>query len=476
MTTEAAPGRLRAPAYGTLVGSLVVACGFLLGSRPLSDNSFLTHLATGRLILDSGSIPTHDPYSFTATGEPWVVQSWLASVLFAVSEELAGPLGIRLLFAFVGAALAFVAWRLLRPVEGVIARLAVAALFVSVAAQLWSERPFLFGLLALGLYLLAAEGQLDPRWLIPAGWLWVNTHGSFPLGIVALAVAALGRRLDGDDWTTERRALLWGGGGILLGALNPLGPRLLLFPAELLSRQDLLAEVIEWRAPTFTSASQRLFLLELLLAVVLIARRPSYRSALLTGVFVVAALLGARNLAVASLVLLVPIARGVGSLGTLRWEQRPQRGRALLAGAAAVCLLVGASRLGEEDYRFGGYPADALAVVHQAGIDLTERHLVLQDSTGNLLTLLYGDTPVVFFDDRFDMFPTDVFEDHLAVTRATPGWRDAVDRWDIELAVFDAEQPIVGLLGASGWRIIYVDDDWALLCRRGAALGELGRC
>ena len=55
--------------------------GLSIGIDQLSDNSFFTHLATGRLILDHG-IPHHDVYSFTAPGEPWVVQSWLASVLY----------------------------------------------------------------------------------------------------------------------------------------------------------------------------------------------------------------------------------------------------------------------------------------------------------------------------------------------------------------------------------------------------------
>ena len=38
--------------------------------------------------------------------------------------------------------------------------------------------------------------------------------------------------------------------GILLGALNPLGPRLLLFPLQMTSRTDLLRDfVVEWRPP-----------------------------------------------------------------------------------------------------------------------------------------------------------------------------------------------------------------------------------
>ena len=63
----------------------------------------------------------------------------------------------------------------------------------------WVERPLLFGLLALCLLLLAAEGRLDPRWLVPTMWLWVYTHGSFPLGLVAVGLLAIGRRLDHES-------------------------------------------------------------------------------------------------------------------------------------------------------------------------------------------------------------------------------------------------------------------------------------
>ncbi len=72
--------------------------GLHIGLDRLSDNSFLTHLATGRLILDHG-VPRTDPYSFTANGQPWVVQSWLASVIYAWIESWFGANGIRVLMA-----------------------------------------------------------------------------------------------------------------------------------------------------------------------------------------------------------------------------------------------------------------------------------------------------------------------------------------------------------------------------------------
>ena len=81
--------RITQPTLGGALGVLFVGAGAAIGLRSLADNSFLTHLATGRLILDSGSVPSHDPYTFTAAGEPWTVQSWLASLLYAVAEDVA---------------------------------------------------------------------------------------------------------------------------------------------------------------------------------------------------------------------------------------------------------------------------------------------------------------------------------------------------------------------------------------------------
>ncbi len=68
--------------------------GLSIGIDQLSDNSFFTHLATGRLILAHG-IPRHDVYSFTAAGEPWVVQSWLASLLYGWVDSWFGVVGLR---------------------------------------------------------------------------------------------------------------------------------------------------------------------------------------------------------------------------------------------------------------------------------------------------------------------------------------------------------------------------------------------
>ena len=95
------------------------------GLGRIDDNSFLTHLATGRLILDTGEIPTSDPYTFTAHGADWVVQSWLASWLYGWVEKLGGGDGLRILTAVLCASLAALVWRLSRPAQGLLVRASV---------------------------------------------------------------------------------------------------------------------------------------------------------------------------------------------------------------------------------------------------------------------------------------------------------------------------------------------------------------
>ena len=53
---------------------------------------------------------------------------------------------------------------------------------------MWAPRPLMVGLVLLGLTLLVAEGRIPAPVLLPVFWLWVNSHGSFPLGLVALGL------------------------------------------------------------------------------------------------------------------------------------------------------------------------------------------------------------------------------------------------------------------------------------------------
>jgi len=462
------------PDLSTVIGAGFVLWGLFIGLGQISDNSFFTHLATGRLILEDG-IPRHDPYSFTAAGEPWVVQSWLASWLYGWVDSWWGPNGVRVLMGVTTAGIAAMTWALTRPAGSLIGRVAIAGLVLAVGTSVWSPRPLLIGLLLLGVTLLVAEGRLPPPVLLPALWIWVNAHGSFPLALVALAALAIGRRLDGEQPSVELRGLAWAAGGVALGVINPLGPVLVIFPVRLLQRQEVLQQIIEWQSPSFSSGWARLFLAQVLLAVLVLVRRPSYRAAIPLVVFTAAALLGVRNVAVASLVLVPGMAAGLAGLGAITGQDRRGLGAKValvVIGVVGAVLVVDAVR--EPAFDLRTYPVDALAWTEQAGWATPDVRTATQETVGNALELFRGREAQAYFDDRVDMYPPERVDDFLTVLRGQPNWRDVLAEDGIDVVVWSAQEPLSSLLAADpSWRIPYADGRWIVACRRDSpALAE----
>ena len=485
MTTDAPagarPGAARSrrlpPTLATGIGAVFVLWGANIGAARLSDNSFFTHLATGRLILDGG-IPTRDPYSFTAQGEPWVVQSWLASALYGVVDELAGGLGLRLLSTLLAAVLAGLVWRLSRPAGTLLPRTIVAALVLATGTTFWSPRPLLVGLVLLALTLLVVGEGRDPRWLVPVFVVWVNVHGSWPLGLVAVAAIAVGARMDGERPAGELRALAWGGGTALVAAVaNPIGPKLLVFPVSLLDRSEVLQAIIEWQSPSFDELWARVFLLQVVVAVLALARRGSYRAAVPMVVFVAAALLGLRNVPVASLVLVPGMATGLAGLGTLDGRRREPVGAVLVGVVAVLGLVVVGSSLSEDHYDLRAYPTASLDWAVEVGLaGSPDANLLTEEWVGNLLELDLGTEARVFLDDRVDMYPVPVIQDFLDVHGGGPGALGVLDRWEVDAVLWPRSSALTELLLATGdWRPVHVEehDDgaaWVVLCREGAAV------
>src|SRR5438105_1959105 len=88
--------------YTLLAGLLIVFAGLVTFVAP-TDPDVWWHLRDGRLIIESG-IPTHDVYSFTALGRPWLLQEWLTEVFMYGLKSLFGYGAVSLLFGVVQAA------------------------------------------------------------------------------------------------------------------------------------------------------------------------------------------------------------------------------------------------------------------------------------------------------------------------------------------------------------------------------------
>ncbi len=461
---EPGPG----PDLAALVGRVLAVLGFVIGARPIADNSFLTHLATGRLIVDGGSVPSVDPYSALAAGDPWTVQSWLVSVVYAALEAGPGPSAIRVGHGLAAVAVVAGLWALVAPARSLVVRAGLTGLVLVIGTFLWSPRPLLVGLVGLVVVLLAAAGRLGPWWLVPVFWVWANSHGSFVLGggltvLIAVGAAIDDRRLPRRDLTLVAAASL----GSLAAMAGPLGWRVLWFPLHLLARGDALDNVAEWTSPTFRGPVERAYLVLLVVLVVAASRRAPWRSLLPAIVFFVSGLLAVRNLGPAAVVMVGLLAPSLdGWLGEIDGSVRSSALR--LGGAAMIVVGLAVAAV------TATAPALALDDYPEAEVDwLAERALVAdpevlvahRDLVGNYLHLRFGAEARVFVDDRFDFHPAGVLEDHADLLGAGDH-AEIVARNRFDVVLWEADTPFHRWLeDDAGWRIALADDDWVVACR-----------
>lgn len=470
------PRRLAGPTMATLFTLAFALGGWRSGLGRLSDNSFFWHLQTGRRILEDW-VPRHDPYSFTATGSPWVAQSWLAEALYGALDGLVGPFGIRLLGALTGALVAALTYRLALVLA--VDRLRAAGLsFVAVGASfsLWSERPLFLAILALvGLLWIvevpgSAVGRRPLVAIPPLMWLWANIHGTFALGFFYLGLHLVGRWLDGSPPWRGREGDLARATAIAVIAclVNPYGPGLLLFPLELVARGDILRRVTEWRSPDFRTVQGLAFataLVVFIAAVALGRSRPSKRDLLVSLPFLILAFWAQRNIALAPLVMLPVAARALTAVSE-RPEPASRLNRLLAGMLLAVALLWTVQAAVEPDYALKGYPVEAMRFV--ADEDLLGRRLMSDDGWGGYLILRWWPQQRVFMDDRFDMYPRDIIRDFIKFSDADPRWKQILDKYRIEVVVWDPQRPIVQLLESDpGWERVHRDDVATVYVRRG---------
>ncbi|MEM7339998.1 MAG: hypothetical protein AAF467_15185 [Actinomycetota bacterium] len=453
----------------TLLGRTLALLGFLIGARAITDNSFLTHLATGRLILTTGSVPSVDPYSVFGAGEAWTVQSWLVSVVYAALEQGPGLWSIRVFHGAITATVTLGLWRLSEPARQLVTRVMLVSLALLIGTFLWPPRPLLIGLLGMVVVLLVLERRLDRRLLVPLFWVWVNSHGSFVLGAGLVGLVFLGstidrRRVDRDDVIP----VLYAAAGCLAGMVGPLGWRVLWFPLHMMGRSEALERVSEWASPSFRSPVEQLYLLPLALLVVAATRGAPWRTLLPSLVFFVAGLLAVRNLGLATIVIVALVAPSLaGLIGTVTGERRVIGARLATAAIVALAAVVVVATVAEEPLDLGDYPVamadwmDDRSLLADAGVRVAQR-----DYVGNYLIHRKGAQAQVFMDDRFDFHALDVIEDHN--TMLLGGDIDAVmARRDFDVVLWGTEGPLARwLVARDDWVVVESDEDWLIACRR----------
>lgn len=453
----------RSVGLSTLLGACAALVGAGIGARRLDDNSFLTHLATGRLMLEDGIVRT-DAFTWTSAGEPLVVQSWLASLAYAVVEDLGGLGGVRLLMGLTAAGLAAVVWALTGQARSLSSRLLVLMPSLWIGLRVWNERPLLLGLLCLAGILWWSERGGSPRMHGVVGAFWINVHGSWPLGLVLLVGRWLGSRADDDGSQSkcDRGNLGWLVGGMAAGGfLNPYGPNLLWFPFRLLAERNTLRHVSEWKASDFASPWTQLFLI-LVGVAMLVSRRVGLRLVVPAVVFVIAALLSARNIAPAVIVMTPLLASGMPELPSPPPERTSGAIRAAF-GAVVVAMVIIVSAVPGPHTDLRRYPVAAIDAMESDGRSPVGGRAVHQDFVGNYLGFRFGPVGAAWIDDRVELHDASLIEDYLLLLRGGPGWDEVIGQIDPDVVLWERDRVLVELLLAAGWTVDWSDDDWMVL-------------
>lgn len=462
----------RVPKLESLFVATFVLFGFRVGVAPIVDNSMLTHLRTGIDMVRHGAIPRADPYSWSAKGTGWVLQSWLPEWTYGWAHRIGG---YRLVVLEQAVLLAVLAWLLLRLARaGSPSRTALSGLIaVGMCFPFVAPRPLLFGLICMALTVLIVERRATPWLLVPVVWVWVQSHGSFPLGLAWLGARAVG---EGLDWKARpREALSYLGafvGGMVVSIANPLGVRLLAFPLTLLTKRSSFQSIAEWKSPNFQHGAAEVALVFLVLALLMFVRaRLPWRDVVPVVGFLALGLLAVRNIPVTAIVIAPVLGRALRRPETAR--PRPadevshdRTNRALAVTLAVAFVLFGASIWSKPGLDLSSYPTAAAAFLDRQGLLSAPHRVVERDYVGNFLELRYGSRVPVFVDDRYDMYPAALTQQYLTLLAARPGALDILDRRDVDIVLWNTNQPLTYLLQVSGrWQQIYGDSNWVVFRR-----------
>jgi hypothetical protein len=475
----------RVCSFPVMLASLLVGVVFVHARLFTVDPDVWWHIKVGDVILRTHHWPTTDIYSFTVHGQPWLAYEWLGDVLLAIVYGFAGLSGLAVLSIFIGSAVVVALYACATERCGNSKGGFVAAALLSIFAVMsFSLRPQILGYLFLILTVVALErfrqGKRRLLWFFPLMMLlWVNTHGSWIIGMGTLLVYWLSGffefqagNLEAKRWTISERCQL---AGIFLLSLltlpiTPYGVRVAASPFEFaLSLPLNVANIDEWQPMPFNMLIGKLFLV-LLLA--MIAAAVTSRFTWRLDEFLLF-LFGTTMacLHVRFLLVFVPFAVPVIARMLSRWIPPYDFAKDKFALNAALMFLVAAgifhyfpSRTSLQHVVAGKFPVAAEEYLKNNNVP---EPMFNNYGFGGYMVLTRGPEHKVFIDGRGDVYERGgLLSDYLHIVRLRPGALGVLRAYGIQSCLIDRDEPLATTLAASlEWRRVYADDLSAIFVR-----------
>ncbi len=481
--------------FPAMLGGILVAGVFWAKHGFNVDTDFWWHLKVGEDILATHHWPTTDLYSFTAPRQPWLAAEWLGDVLFAGVERLGGLRALDVLLVAMSAAiiLALYGFCSLRSDNSKASFVATVVLTV-LSLPVFNFRPQMMGFLFIVLTLIALERFRQSRsaamWFLPLIFLlWVNSHGSWTIGLLIILVYwASGLKeirlgsVETIAWTTpqrERLALIF----LLCVAvlpITPYGTRLAFFPFQFVDSLPVnIASINEWQPMPFNLFGAKIFLgLIFGWFVAQLIYKSKWRAEELALFFFGTAM---ACLHVRFLVLFVPFFAPLLATLLARWVPGYEREKdqywlnaGLMTATLAAMIHYFPCTTEIEKNIATMYPSGAVAFMHAHSVP---GPLFNSYGFGGYLEWTDAGRTKVFIDGRGELYePGGVFADYMHISLLKPGTLAVLRSYQVQSCILDRDQPLAVFLAAlPEWQTAYSDDVSVVLVRESAGKDPLGQ-
>jgi hypothetical protein len=450
------------------------------------ESDTLWHIAVGNLILKTHTWPTHDIYSFTVHGSPWIAYEWLGEVLMSLAWRAGHLHGLAvLMMAIISVIILSLFYYAYLGSKNAKSAFAACAVLLPLAAISWTMRPQLLGYVFLIATLIVLkrfrQGFRKSIWILPLIFLlWTNSHGTFVLGFGVMGVYWLsglkGFRL-GDlysqRWTLRERqqleliALLC----LIASIITPYGTQLAAYPLEMAGSQPMIIQIVqEWQPLSIAASYGKLFLLLILAFWILIAtRRVRIRleDMVLLLIATVETFMHARFM-----LLFVPVFAPVFAEAIGHWfppydetKDHPALNFSLIA-----LLIVGMVEFFPSNAKLQRQLASEMP---GRAVQFLRVHPDLRPTFnyffwGGFLILKQGHGNKVFIDGRLDIYEySGVLADYMSIVSLQPDAEMLLRKYHVRSCLVPPGSPLAILLGSSpDWRRDYRDNISVVYARR----------
>ena len=484
-TTVAAPakpqmrvGVLRAVfSFPVAISALLVVLATLVVARRFADPDMWWHLKMGQVIWTSHHIPRVDLFSYTTNHHAYIAHEWLSQVFLYAAYRVGGYSGVMLWLCGMTAAILIAGYALSSLYSGNAKVALVGALILFVFGTIgFSVRAQMVGYLLLiaELMLLHLGRTRDSRWfyaLPPLFALWVNCHASFSFGLLVAAVILGSSWLEFEAgavravrWAPARsRTLLIALGLSLLALyLNPIGPKLVSYPFQIIFHSPVnLNAVTEWQ-PLRLNDARGIGFLALLTGIPLLAacgKATLYLDEiLLLAISGIEAAEHERLIFVFGIIVAPIIARVLASHwpGYDRRRDHPVANVVLIAASALVSYAAFPTPGRIAQQIDGNNPTKALAYIREHHVP---GPMFNEYVYGGYLIWAAPEYPV-FVDGRTDIFEwTGVLSEYGEAVLLQSDPAALLDKYHVNFCLLRQDSPLRRVLPLiPGWKIVYSDE------------------